>query len=84
MSRILVEDVDRLAENLVRAARQKMLDRLQCRQGARVQIVDPEIDDVACHHVDRHLFEHLPVSIVTDLACASTAFSVSRECFRQF
>ncbi|MND93653.1 hypothetical protein D3C80_858450 [compost metagenome] len=59
MGRGLVEDVDRGADQIIRADRQDMLDRPQRRERGLVGVGDLEVDQVADHDVDRRVVQQL-------------------------
>ena len=58
MARVLVEHIDRLAEQSVGRDRQVLFDALQGLEAGLVGVVDAEVLEVAGHHVDRHLVDH--------------------------
>jgi hypothetical protein len=59
MRRILVEDIDGLAQHLIGRYRQEALDRAQGIDAGFVDVVDFEVDRLAGHDVDRHVVDHL-------------------------
>ena len=59
MRRVLVEDVDALAKQLIGRYRQQMLQLPQCIYACGVDVVDLELFRVAGQHVNRHVVDHL-------------------------
>ncbi|MGY4417903.1 hypothetical protein ACVWY2_000328 [Bradyrhizobium sp. JR6.1] len=58
MRRVLVEDVERVAEDLVRRHREQVLHGVERLEAGLVDVGDVEVG-IAHHDVDRHVVEHL-------------------------
>lgn len=59
MLRVLVEDIDARAHDLVRLHRQQVLEGLERLDADLVGVIDREVLQIQGQDVDRHLFDHL-------------------------
>ena len=67
--RVLVKDVDALAQQFVNLAGQKMLEGLEGVDARLVDVVDRQILGVRDHDVDRHVVQHLVKAIGGKAVC---------------